>query len=68
MWVNCDERMPKETRQGQCMVSEMVDIELSDGTFTKDCLINGKWVIYCKNSCKIYPIKWYEKPIDLLEE
>lgn len=59
-WISCDERLPKETKQGQCTVSEMVEVELSDGTIDRDWLINGKWVMYCKNSCKVYPVKWRE--------
>lgn len=61
MWISCDERLPEETQQGQCKVSEVVDVQLSDGSYAKDWIINGKWVVYCKNSCKVYPIKWLEK-------
>ena len=61
MWVNCEDRLPKETKQGECMLSEMFEVELTDGTLTTDCPVNGKWLIYCKHSCSTYPVKWFEK-------
>lgn len=58
MWIKCEERLPTETKQGQCTVSEVVEVKLKDGTIDTDWLINGKWVIYCKLSCKNYPVEW----------
>lgn len=58
MWISCEERLPEEKKEGQCTVSELVEVELSDGTIDRDWLINGKWVMYCKFSCKVYPIRW----------
>lgn len=61
MWISCEERLPEETQEGACTVSKIVEVELSDGSFDRDWLINGRWVIYCKNSCRVYPVKWKEE-------
>lgn len=61
MWIDCRYRMPDQTKQGKGSFSKMVTVLLSDGTISEDWLINGKWVIHCKNSGGAYPVKWRAK-------
>ena len=60
-WIDCEERLPEERKEGDCTISDLVEVILSDGSYDKDFRINGRWVIYCKNSCRVYPIKWKER-------
>ena len=57
-WIDCNEEMPEEKPRGQGRCSERVTVELSDGRIAEDWLINGKWVIHCKNNGGSYPIRW----------
>lgn len=52
------EGLPPEIKKGVGTYSEMVDVELSDGTIAEDFLINGKWVTYCKKNGGVYPVRW----------
>ena len=58
MWIDCDEEMPTELKEGIGTYSDRVEVELSDGRITTDWLINGKWVIHCKNNGGAYPVRW----------
>lgn len=60
MWVDCEARLPEQKPKGLGTYSEKVTVELSDGRITEDWLINGKWVIHCKNNGGAYPIRWKE--------
>lgn len=57
-WNECNKCLPHERKEGLGTVSEHVTVELSDGRIAKDWLINGKWVIHCKNNGGAYPVKW----------
>ena len=58
MWINCEDEMPKERQEGCGTVSDKVSVELSDGRIETDWLINGRWVIFCKQNGGAYPIRW----------
>ena len=58
MWIDCDKEMPTERKKGIGTYSDRVEVELSDGRITTDWLINGKWVIHCKNNGGAYPMRW----------
>lgn len=60
-WTDCNDRLPKEVKEGIGTYSKEVEVLLSNGEISLDWLINGKWVIYCKKNGTAYPIKWREK-------
>ena len=57
-WIECKNQMPPERQEGCGMVSELVVVELTDGRIATDWLINGRWVIHCKNNGGAYPVRW----------
>lgn len=57
-WIECEVEMPPERHEGIGTVSEKVEVELSDGRMSKDWLLNGKWVVHCKNNGGAYPVRW----------
>ena len=57
-WIDCETLLPEQKTQGNGKCSEMVIVELSDGTISKDWLINDKWTIYCKKNGGAYPVRW----------
>lgn len=60
-WMDCNDRLPEEVKEGVGTHSKEVEVLLSNGEISSDWLINGKWVIYCKKNGGAYPIKWREK-------
>lgn len=56
-WIDCEIRMPEETREGIGTHSEVVEVLLKSGRQDEDFLINGKWVTYCR-SVGDYPVAW----------
>ena len=58
VWVDCEECLPPQQKEGEGTCSEEVEVLLSDGTVSTDWLINGKWVVYCKKNGGAYPKKW----------
>lgn len=58
VWVDCEERLPKQIPKGNGSYSEKVTVELSDGRIAEDWLINGRWVVHCKKNGGAYPIRW----------
>lgn len=63
MWIDCEDKLPPEKYEGEGSYSVRVKVELSDGRITEDWLINGKWVIHCKNNGGAYPVRWKWKNI-----
>lgn len=61
MWNDCEKELPKEKQEGIGTYSPMVEVMLSNGEITEDWLINGKWVVHCRNNGGAYPIKWRER-------
>ena len=59
-WIECKTKLPSEHYEGIGTVSDRVIVELSDGRIETDWLINGKWVIFCKNNGGAYPVRWKE--------
>lgn len=57
-WVDCDVSLPAQKNEGCGKCSEMVVVELSDGSISKDWLINDKWTIHCKKNGGAYPVRW----------
>lgn len=57
-WIDCDVSLPTQTQYGTGKYSKMVIVELSDGTTSKDWLINDKWTVHCKKNGGAYPIRW----------
>ena len=57
-WIDCEKELPPQRVEGECTLSDRVTVELSDGRIAEDWLINGKWVIYCKNNGSSYPVRW----------
>ena len=57
-WIDCETLLPEQKTQGNGKCSEMVIVELSDGTISKDWLINDKWTIHCKKNGGAYPVRW----------
>lgn len=49
-WIDCDVSLPPQKNEGAGRCSEMVVVELSDGTIAQDWLINDKWTIHCKKN------------------
>lgn len=60
-WIDCGTMLPEEEKEGIGTHSKEVEVMLSDGRMSSDWLINGKWVIHCKNNGGAYPVKWKEK-------
>lgn len=60
-WMDCNDRLPEEVKEGVGTHSKEVEVLLSNGEISSDWLINGKWVIYCKKNGGAYPLKWREK-------
>lgn len=60
-WINCNDMLPPEMKDGVGTISEIVEVILSDGTHDEDWLINHRWVVHCKNNGGAYPIKWRDK-------
>lgn len=63
MWISCKDKLPEQKRNGMGTSSKEVEVLLSNGTISSDWLINGRWVIHCKNSGGAYPVKWREKKL-----
>lgn len=57
-WIECTIKLPPERFEGIGTVSDQVTVELSDGRIETDWLINGKWVVFCKNNGGAYPVRW----------
>ena len=57
-WIDCEITLPHQEPKGNGRCSEMVLVELSDGTIDKDWLINYEWVIHCKKNGGAYPVRW----------
>lgn len=57
-WIDCDVSLPQQEQYGIGKYSQMVVVELSDGTISKDWLINDKWTVHCKNNGGAYPVRW----------
>lgn len=60
-WHNCKIELPSEKQDGIGTVSDRVTVELSDGRIETDWLINGRWVVFCKNNGGAYPVRWMYK-------
>lgn len=60
-WIDCKAKMPTQKIEGVGAYSKPVIVLLSNGEISEDWLINGKWVIHCRNNGGAYPIKWQEK-------
>lgn len=57
-WIDCDVSLPTQIQYGTGKYSKMVIVELSDGTTSKDWLINDKWTVHCKKNGGAYPVRW----------
>ena len=57
-WIDCEVSLPPQRAEGIGKCSQMVTVELSDGTISKDWLINDKWTIHCKKNGGAYPVRW----------
>lgn len=57
-WIECDVSLPPQIPKGQGKCSDMVIVQLSDGSISKDWLINDKWTIHCKKNGGSYPVRW----------
>lgn len=57
-WIDCDVSLPTQIKYGTGKYSKMVIVELSDGTTSKDWLINDKWTVHCKKNGGAYPVRW----------
>lgn len=57
-WIDCNVELPQQKAEGSGRFSSMVMVELSDGTISKDWLINDKWTIHCKKNGGAYPVRW----------
>lgn len=62
-WIACDVSLPEQKKQGNGQCSEMVIVELTDGTIDHDWLINYEWVIHCKKNGGAYPVRWKNENI-----
>ena len=58
MWIDCEKELPPQKHEGIGKYSDRVAVELSDGRIAEDWLINGKWVVHCKNNGGAYPVRW----------
>lgn len=57
-WIDCDISLPEQKLHGTGKYSQIVIVELSDGTISKDWLINDKWTVHCKKNGGAYPVRW----------
>ncbi len=57
-WIDCNISLPPQRAEGVGKCSQMVIVELSDGTISKDWLINDRWTIHCKKNGGAYPVRW----------
>lgn len=58
-WISVDERLPEQEERDGGLVSRVVKVLLNTGEESEDWLINGRWVLYCKNNIGgEYPTAW----------